>query len=134
MYNHVHVCLPGSEEKVKTCKEYGAHLAINYKQQNFATEVLSFTDNKGMVYSTCTGMYTVQMRYRYTSYSYSYIVPSAVDEHVYRNLGYINSCGTRDVCAVRTALVRPNQAETVLSAVAHSLVPHDYSFMYAYIC
>ena len=63
-------------------------------------------------------------------------MPSAVDEHVYRNLGYINSCGTRDVCTVRTvrtALVRPNQAETVLSAVAHSLVPHDYSFMYVFI-
>ena len=79
MYNHVHVCLPGSEEKVKTCKEYGAHLAINYKQQNFATEVLSFTDNKGMVYSTCTGMYTVQIQV----YRVSYIVPSAVDEHVH---------------------------------------------------
>ena len=68
MYNHVHVCLPGSEEKVKTCKEYGAHLAINYKQQNFATEVLSFTDNKGIygiqymywhVYCTDTGIQVI---------------------------------------------------------------------------
>ena len=32
--------------------------------------------------------------------------------------------GTLDLCAVLHALMRPNQAETVLSAVAHSLVPH----------
>ena len=29
-----------------------------------------------------------------------------------------------------TALMRPNQAETVLSAVPHSLVPHDYSVVH----
>ena len=34
---------------------------------------------------------------------------------------------TKDVYAV---LIRPNQAETVLSAVAHSLVLHDYSVTY----
>jgi tumor protein p53-inducible protein 3 len=38
----------GSEEKVKVCREYGAHLSINYKEQNFAEEVLSFTGNKGV--------------------------------------------------------------------------------------
>ena len=30
------------------------------------------------------------------------------------------------ICLCCTALMRPNQAETVLYAVAHSLVPHDY--------
>lgn len=37
----------GSDEKVRVCRETGAHLSINYKQQNFAEEVLSFTGNKG---------------------------------------------------------------------------------------
>ena len=48
---YCHICMsvyfPGSEEKVKVCREYGAHLSINYKEQNFAEEVLSFTGNKG---------------------------------------------------------------------------------------
>ena len=42
--------LLGSEEKVKACKEHGAHISINYKQQNFAEEVLSFTENRGRVH------------------------------------------------------------------------------------
>ena len=37
----------GSEEKVIVCREYGAHPSINYNEQNFAEEVLSFTGNKG---------------------------------------------------------------------------------------
>jgi tumor protein p53-inducible protein 3 len=37
----------GSDEKVKVCRENGAHLSINYKQKNFAEEVLNFTGNKG---------------------------------------------------------------------------------------
>lgn len=39
----------GSEEKVRVCKEYGAHMAINYREQNFAKEVLSFTGNRGKI-------------------------------------------------------------------------------------
>lgn len=42
------VCHAGSEEKVKVCKEFGANLSINYKEQNFADEVLAFTGSKGM--------------------------------------------------------------------------------------
>jgi tumor protein p53-inducible protein 3 len=42
------VCVSiGSDEKVKVCRENGAHLSINYKQKNFAEEVLNFTGNKG---------------------------------------------------------------------------------------
>ena len=41
----------GTDEKVKVCREYGAHLSINYKQKNFAEEVLNFTGNKGMIIS-----------------------------------------------------------------------------------
>ena len=38
----------GSEEKVRVCRDTGAHLSINYKEKNFAEEVLSFTGNKGI--------------------------------------------------------------------------------------
>ena len=37
----------GSEEKLKVCREYGANVAINYKTQDFATEVLSATSDRG---------------------------------------------------------------------------------------
>ena len=40
---------------MKVCREYGAHLAINYKEENFAEEVLSFTANKG----TCIAIVAV---------------------------------------------------------------------------
>ena len=36
-------------------------------------------------------------------------------------------------CVCCTARMTPNKAKTVRSAVAHSLVPHDYSVMYMYI-
>ena len=42
--------LTGSEEKLQACRQYGAHVLINYKQQNFAEEVLTATGNKGMGY------------------------------------------------------------------------------------
>jgi putative PIG3 family NAD(P)H quinone oxidoreductase len=38
----------GAEHKLETCHELGAHLAINYKEQDFLTEVLAFTKNKGV--------------------------------------------------------------------------------------
>ena len=37
-------------------------------------------------------------------------------------------------CTCCTVLMRPNKAETVLSVVTYSLVPHDdYSVMYVYM-
>ena len=44
---------------MKACRENGAHLSINYKQQNFADEVLTFTGNKG----TCTNTAKLCLKY-----------------------------------------------------------------------
>ncbi len=38
----------GSEEKVKLCRELGAHFAINYNEQDFAEVVLAETANRGV--------------------------------------------------------------------------------------
>ena len=47
-------------------------------------------------------------------------------QHVMQHvMQHINPWYQRYVHVCCTALVRPNQAETVLSAVAYSLVPHD---------
>lgn len=40
--------LLGSDQKVEVCKEYGADVAINYKTQDFAVEVLSATADRGV--------------------------------------------------------------------------------------
>ncbi|XP_064392208.1 quinone oxidoreductase PIG3-like [Halichondria panicea] len=37
----------GSDEKLSVCKENGADFGINYKTDNFALEVMKFTNNKG---------------------------------------------------------------------------------------
>lgn len=37
----------GSEGKLKLCRDLGAELAINYKQENFRERVLAATDNRG---------------------------------------------------------------------------------------
>ena len=50
-YCDVHV---GSEEKLQVCKEYGADVAINYKTQDFAVEVLSATANRGTCIKHCS--------------------------------------------------------------------------------
>lgn len=38
----------GSDEKCQVCRDLGADLAINYKRQDFVTEVKSATDDKGV--------------------------------------------------------------------------------------
>jgi NADPH2:quinone reductase len=38
----------GSKEKVELCRELGAHVAINYREENFAEIVLAETDNRGV--------------------------------------------------------------------------------------
>lgn len=38
----------GSQEKVELCRELGAHVAINYREQNFAEVVLAETGNRGV--------------------------------------------------------------------------------------
>lgn len=37
----------GSDDKAKACRDLGADLAINYRNQDFATEVLAATNKKG---------------------------------------------------------------------------------------
>ena len=44
-------CVSGSEQKLQVCKEYGADVAINYKTQDFAVEVLSATADIGTILS-----------------------------------------------------------------------------------
>ena len=39
----------GSDQKLEVCKEYGADVAINYKTQDFAVEVLSATADRGII-------------------------------------------------------------------------------------
>ena len=43
-----HFVPSGSDQKVEVCKEYGADVAINYKTQDFAVEVLSATADTGI--------------------------------------------------------------------------------------
>ena len=38
----------GTDEKCKACEQLGAALSINYNKQDFTTEVLNFTENKGV--------------------------------------------------------------------------------------
>jgi NADPH:quinone reductase-like Zn-dependent oxidoreductase len=38
----------GSREKVERIRELGAHVAVNYKEQDFVAEVQKFTDKKGV--------------------------------------------------------------------------------------
>jgi putative PIG3 family NAD(P)H quinone oxidoreductase len=38
----------GTEVKLKTCRELGAALAVNYKEQDFCEEVLAATDGRGV--------------------------------------------------------------------------------------
>ncbi len=38
----------GAEVKLQRCRDLGASLAINYKEQNFLDEVMAFTNNEGV--------------------------------------------------------------------------------------
>jgi NADPH2:quinone reductase len=38
----------GSKEKVELCRELGAHVAINYQEENFAEIVMAETNNRGV--------------------------------------------------------------------------------------
>ncbi len=37
----------GSDEKLTICKKNGADFGINYKTDDFAAQVMNFTENKG---------------------------------------------------------------------------------------
>ncbi|MCC2684220.1 MAG: NADPH:quinone oxidoreductase [Paenibacillaceae bacterium] len=43
----ISIATAGSERKLDVCKQLGARLAINYKQEDFAAKVLEFTDQLG---------------------------------------------------------------------------------------
>lgn len=42
------IATAGTEDKCRACRQLGAALAINYKEQDFAEEVSRFTDGKGV--------------------------------------------------------------------------------------
>lgn len=54
------IATAGSEEKVKKCLELGASIAINYRTQDFKTEVNQFTNQKGvnLILDMVGGAYT----------------------------------------------------------------------------
>jgi len=54
----------GTEEKVRACKDYGADVAINYKNSDFVTEVVKVTNGKGTgnFLAACDPFMNSQMR------------------------------------------------------------------------
>ena len=54
----------GSDQKVEVCKQYGADVAINYKTQDFAVEVLSATAERGISVATPQQKFTNKLKHK----------------------------------------------------------------------
>ena len=77
----------GSEEKLKVCGEYGADVAINYKTQDFATEVLSATSDRGNYSrsSCCLGYDGLKSIYVYESDDHCRLLKPLANITLYTN-------------------------------------------------
>jgi NADPH2:quinone reductase len=120
----------GSDEKVKLCRELGAHTAINYNDNDFAAVVLEATANRGVdVVFDNVGEAVFEKSLNCTAYNGRYLMmgfasnKSVADERfvVPRRV----ALGNLRLCGVLLAYANNDLAQMVKSAMGWNFVPAE---------
>jgi NADPH:quinone reductase len=120
----------GTDEKVQLCRELGAHVAINYRTEDFAEVVLAETDGRGVdVVFDNVGDAVFEQSLRSTAYDGRYLMmgfasdKSKADEPsiVPRRIIAANI----KLCGVLLAYAEPDFAAMVKTAMGFNFLPRS---------
>ncbi len=120
----------GTDDKVRLCRELGAHVAINYREQDFAEVVLSETDNRGVdVIFDNVGESVLEGSMKCIAYDGRYLMMGFASDKTKADEPYIVPrrviAGNFKLCGVLLAYAQPDVATMVKQAVGFNFLPRD---------
>jgi NADPH2:quinone reductase len=103
----------GTDEKVKLCRDLGAHVAINYNATDFAEVVLGQTDNKGVdVVFDNVGEAVMEPSMKCTKYNGRYVMMGFASNKVVADEPFLVPrrimLGNLKLCGVMLAYAQPD--------------------------
>ncbi len=120
----------GTEDKVRLCRDLGAHVAINYREQDFAEVVLSETGNRGVdVIFDNVGESVLEGSMKCIAYDGRYLMMGFASDKTKADEPYIVPrrviAGNFKLCGVLLAYAQPDVATMVKQAVGFNFLPRD---------
>jgi NADPH:quinone reductase len=111
----------GSDDKVRLCRELGAHVAINYRDHDFAEVVMTETENRGVdVVFDNVGEAVLDQSMRCTAYNGRYLMMGFASDKTKADEPFIVprnvAAGNLKLCGVLLAYAEPEIATMVKQA------------------
>jgi NADPH2:quinone reductase len=112
----------GTDEKVALCRELGAHVAINYREEDFAAVVLEATGKRGVeVVFDNVGEAVMEQSMRCTAYNGRYLMMGFASNKVVADEPFLVprrvALGNFKLCGVLLAYAAPDMAGIVKDAM-----------------
>jgi len=120
----------GTEDKVQLCRDLGADVAINYREQDFAEVVLAETGNRGVdVVFDNVGDAVLEGSMKCIAYDGRYLMMGFASDKTKADEPYIVPrrviAGNFKLCGVLLAYAQPDVATMVKQAVGFNFLPRD---------
>ncbi len=120
----------GTEDKVQLCRDLGADVAINYREQDFAEVVLAETDNRGVdVVFDNVGDAVLEGSMKCIAYDGRYLMMGFASDKTKADEPYIVPrrviAGNFKLCGVLLAYAQPDVATMVKQAVGFNFLPRE---------
>jgi NADPH2:quinone reductase len=120
----------GTDEKVRLCRELGAHVAINYTTSDFVEIVLGETGGKGVdVVFDNVGEEVLEKSLQYTSYNGRYLMMGFASNKVVADEKFIVprriALGNLKLCGVLLSYQDPDALAFLKTGMGWNFIPHE---------
>jgi NADPH:quinone reductase len=120
----------GTDEKVQLCRELGAHVAVNYRDRDFAEVVLGDTDGRGVdVVFDNVGEAVLEQSMKCTAYNGRYLMMGFASDKTKADEPFIVprrvAAGNLKLCGVLLAYAQPEVAAAVKQAMGFNFLPRQ---------
>jgi len=120
----------GTSEKVQLCRELGAHVAINYEDEDFGAVVMGETDNRGVdVVFDNVGDAVFEQSLKCTAYDGRYLMMGFASDKTKADEPFVVPrqivAGNLKLCGVLLAYADPSMAGLVKQAMGFNFLSRD---------
>jgi NADPH2:quinone reductase len=120
----------GTDEKLALCRELGADVVVNYREQDFAEVVLAETDNRGVeVVFDNVGTAVMEQSLKCTAYDGRYVMMGFASDKTKADEPFIVprriAAGNLKLCGVLLAYAQPEVATMVKQAMGFNFLSRE---------
>jgi NADPH2:quinone reductase len=117
----------GSEEKIRLCRDLGAHVAINYREQDFSEVVMAETGNRGVdVVFDNVGPEVVERSMKCTAYNGRYLMMGFASDKTKADEPFVVPrqviAGNFKLCGVMLVYADPDMTTLVKQAMGFNFM------------